>query len=84
MRKLIAIAIMSAALLASGAARAQTYDPNYPICLHTYGPVGNINCRYVSLDQCRFNATGRSADCEINPYFKPTAPAARRPRRRAH
>jgi hypothetical protein len=36
-----------AAMLAAAPAPAQTYDPNYPICLQTYGKDGNyIACRY--------------------------------------
>lgn len=65
------------ALLASGSARAQTYDPNYPVCMQIYGPVGYLDCRYGSLDQCKYLAVGRSASCVVNPYFvqkKPVAP----------
>src|SRR6185437_17059459 len=32
---LCAISMLSLA----GAARAQTYDPDYPVCLHEYGPM---------------------------------------------
>lgn len=81
MRRLAGGLFAIASVLSAGPAAAQTYDPNYPVCLHTYGPVGFINCRYASLDQCRFNATGRSADCEINPYFKPAQRPVRRPHR---
>ncbi len=35
---------------------AQTYDPDYPVCLHVYGPVTYYECRYTSLAQC--NAVG--------------------------
>jgi hypothetical protein len=72
-----AVLTLSVVLLGGTAARAQTYDPHYPVCLHTYGPVGYIDCRYRSLEQCRFNAVGRSAACEVNPYFRPTGPAPR-------
>jgi hypothetical protein len=56
-------------LLTSPSARAQTYDPNYPVCMQIYGPVGYLDCRYGSLDQCKFLAVGRSASCLVNPYF---------------
>jgi hypothetical protein len=68
-------------LLVSAPAHAQTYDPNYPVCMQIYGPVGYLDCRYASLEQCKYLAVGRSATCLDNPYFvrKPTAP--RRSRR---
>jgi hypothetical protein len=69
-------------LFASVSAHAQTYDPSYPICMQIYGPVGYFDCRYASLEQCRYLATGRSASCAVNPYFTQKKPAApRRPRR---
>ncbi|CCE05900.1 conserved exported hypothetical protein [Bradyrhizobium sp. STM 3843] len=82
MRKLALKLLASAALLTGGAGHAQTYDPNFPVCLHTYGPNGYIDCRFRSLEQCKFNAVGRPADCELNPYFTTTAPARRRHDRR--
>jgi len=67
-----ALALAAAgALLASAPARAQTYDPSYPVCMHIYGPVGYFDCRYTSLGQCRFLAVGRAAACEANPSFVP-------------
>ena len=70
------------ALLVSGHALAQTYDPSYPVCMQIYGPVGYFDCRYTSLEQCRFLAVGRSASCLVNPYFpKQQQPPARRSRR---
>lgn len=78
MRRLAGSLFAIATVLSAGTVSAQTYDPNYPVCLHTYGPVGFISCRYASLEQCRFNATGRSAACEINPYFKPAPRVVRR------
>ena len=66
-----------ALLLAGGSARAQTYDPSYPVCMQIYGPVGYFDCRYGSLEQCRYLAVGRSASCVVNPYFpmkQPTHP----------
>jgi Protein of unknown function (DUF3551) len=48
----------------------QTYDPNFPFCLQTYGIGGNyIDCSYTSLAQCNVSASGRAAQCFINPYF---------------
>ncbi|WP_142249540.1 DUF3551 domain-containing protein [Bradyrhizobium sp. UNPF46] len=69
--------VVAGLLLAGGSARAQTFDPSYPVCMQIYGPVGYFDCRYGSLEQCRYLAVGRSASCMVNPYFpqrKPTRP----------
>ncbi|MGY3514297.1 hypothetical protein ACVIQY_007272 [Bradyrhizobium sp. USDA 3051] len=48
-------ALLAIGLLLAGApAHAQTYDPSYPVCMQIYGPVGYFDCRYTSLEQCRF------------------------------
>jgi len=74
-------ALPAIGLLLSGApAHAQTYDPSYPVCMQIYGPVGYFDCRYASLEQCRFLAVGRSATCAANPYFAQKKPP-RRPSR---
>ena len=59
-------------ILAAAPAQAQTYDPNYPICLQVYGAMdggGYIECSYTSLAQCALSAAGRSALCLTNPYY---------------
>ena len=61
---IFAIGMVSATLPAS----AQTYAPGYPVCLHVYGPVSYYECRYTSLPQCNASASGRAAQCVINPY----------------
>ncbi|MBB4381407.1 DUF3551 domain-containing protein [Bradyrhizobium sp. SBR1B] len=65
-------------LLAGGSACAQTYDPSYPVCMQIYGQVGYFDCRYGSLEQCRYLAVGRSATCVMNPYFPPKKPTRSR------
>jgi hypothetical protein len=56
--------------LAAVPAQAQTYDPDYPICLQVFGRAGNyFDCRYTSIGQCRMSASGRAAQCVTNPYF---------------
>ncbi|RXT45906.1 DUF3551 domain-containing protein [Bradyrhizobium betae] len=72
------LALIAIGLLFAGAsAHAQTYDPSYPFCMQIYGPVGYFDCRYVSLEQCRFLAVGRSASCAVNPYFVQRKPPRR-------
>jgi hypothetical protein len=59
-----------AAVLLAAPARAQRYDPDYPVCLQTYGIGGDsIGCGYTSLAQCAQSASGRSAQCIVNPFF---------------
>ncbi|MGH6710076.1 MAG: DUF3551 domain-containing protein [Bradyrhizobium sp.] len=74
-----------AALLTAAPARAQTYDPAFPVCIQTYGiDGGNIECGFNSLAQCTASASGRAAQCITNPYFggarAPAGPNARRQR----
>ena len=69
---LLAIALT----LAATPGRAQTYDPNYPVCLQTFGRNGGyIGCGYTSMQQCRWSASGRAAQCIINPYFAGANPS---------
>jgi hypothetical protein len=66
-----ALAILTfATILTAAPARAQTYDPAYPVCLQVYGIGGGyIECGYTSLAQCNASASGRAAQCIINPYY---------------
>jgi hypothetical protein len=61
---IFAIGMMSATVPAA----AQTYGSGYPVCLHVYGPVTYYECRYTSLGQCNASASGRAAQCVVNPY----------------
>jgi hypothetical protein len=68
--RVLALAILAiGAVWATGPAAAQTYDPDYPVCLHVYGPIVYYECRYTSLPQCNATASGRAAQCVVNPYF---------------
>jgi hypothetical protein len=71
--RLLAVTIIAlAAMLACSITRAQTYDPNFPICLQTFGRTGNyINCQYTSMPQCQMSAWGLAAQCITNPFFVP-------------
>jgi hypothetical protein len=69
-RTLARLVFAVAMTLAAAPAQAQTYDPNYPICLQTFGRSGNsISCGYTSTAQCKMSASSRPAQCVINPYF---------------
>ncbi len=71
-------------LAAAGPARAQTYDPDFPVCMHvvSWGTTYE-DCSYYTMDQCRLSATGRAAQCNINPYYA-GAKASPGPRDRRH
>jgi hypothetical protein len=69
----------------TGHATAQTYDPAYPVCLQIYQGWNDyyFECAYTSLAQCNMSASGRAAQCIVNPYYAghKTAPPGRRDRR---
>jgi hypothetical protein len=82
----LALAILTIATAsAAPSARAQTYDPAYPVCLQIYQGWNDyyFECAYASLAQCNASASGRAAQCIVNPYYaeRKTAPPARRDRR---
>lgn len=81
-----ATAPMLGALVPSAPAHAQTYDPNYPVCLQVYDDMVNFyfECGYTSMAQCAASASGRYAQCVVNPYYVgPKArPASRKKRSR--
>jgi Protein of unknown function (DUF3551) len=80
MRRL-SLAVLAMATLAAaagtGPASAQTYDPSYPVCLRVYGEITYNECRYTSLAQCAVSASGRAAQCLVNPF---AATASQEPR----
>ena len=70
MRVLACTILTIGTMLVAAPARAQTYDPSYPVCLQTYGIDGSyIDCSFMTLGQCAASASGRGGLCLINPYF---------------
>ncbi len=63
--------------LTSTTARAAV---DYPVCLHVYGPVTYDDCSYTTMEQCKPQASGRPAQCMVNPFYKTAAPTPRRGR----
>jgi hypothetical protein len=86
MRSWLCVALAAGAMLATVPASAQTYDPSYPVCLHVYGKISYYECRYTSIPQCNLSASGRAAQCVVNPYYAGRAvpPRARYRHRRAY
>ncbi len=82
---ILATALMSVAL----PAQAQTYDPDYPFCMHIYGSLQGdyFDCSFFSMPQCQASASGRPASCVVNPYYAPyrdAPPPRARKRHRRH
>jgi hypothetical protein len=81
--------VLTLAILAIGAlsvaqpAKAQTYDPRYPVCMRVFGDPTYFECQYSTIAQCKGSAAGRGAECLLNPYFASAAAPARR-RHRAY
>jgi hypothetical protein len=67
--RILALAIFAIGATSIGPAAAQTYDPGYPVCLNVLGRTSYYECGYTSLPQCNASASGRSAQCVINPYY---------------
>jgi hypothetical protein len=82
--RVLALAIFAIGTVLIGPAAAQMYDPAYPVCLKVYERTGAYyyECSYTSLPQCNASASGRSAECIINPFFTGAEAGNRRHRRR--
>jgi hypothetical protein len=71
--RIVSLAILAIVTLAANApARSQTYDPDFPVCMHVIIFDGGIieDCRYYTMGQCRASAAGRAGQCDINPYYR--------------
>jgi hypothetical protein len=79
----LAILTMGVALAAEQA-RAQTYDPGFPVCMHVVASRGGKyqDCTYYTMAQCAASASGRAAQCDLNPYYAGATAFARRNDRR--
>lgn len=86
MRGLVFAMLAIGTVSVAGPAAAQTYDPDYPVCLQVYGPDPYMECRYTSIAECAMTASGRAAQCLVNPYFANAlvGPSGRRTKRRAY
>ena len=80
--RILILAIMTL-VAAISSARAQTYDPRYPVCLQIYQGYTDyyFECGYTSIAQCNMSASGRSAQCVVNPYYAGPKKRDRRQRR---
>jgi hypothetical protein len=72
MRTLAGLMILTMGIaLAGGQARAQTYAPGYPVCMHVvpWGGGAYYDCSFYTMAQCNASASGRAAQCDLNPYY---------------
>ncbi|WP_084301704.1 DUF3551 domain-containing protein [Bradyrhizobium sp. WSM2254] len=69
MRKWALTILAVSMALTAGHARAQRYDPAYPVCLNVVsrGITPYYRCSYTTMDQCRASANGQM--CVLNPYY---------------
>jgi hypothetical protein len=84
-RAAMTLAAVAATLALTAPTRAQTYDPAYPVCLQVYQSISDyyFECAYQTMAQCQASASGRSASCVVNPYYKGRAapgPGRKKPR----
>ncbi|SIO53517.1 Protein of unknown function [Bradyrhizobium erythrophlei] len=81
--RLLCTVLALGTILFAAPARAQTYDPNYPVCLQIYDDMVHFyfECRYTSMAQCAASASGRSAQCVVNPYYAKPGPRKKRSRK---
>jgi hypothetical protein len=82
MRTLALTILTMGIVLTAGHARAQRYDPAYPVCLYvvSFGASPYYRCSYTTMDQCRASANGQM--CSLNPFYAgATAPVRRNNRR---
>ena len=78
--------ILAATMSLAAPAQAQTYDPNYPICLQVYNSMVDYHfeCSYTSMAQCQASASGQAAQCIVNPYYAGPQTKPRPHKKRAH
>ena len=68
----LALAVLTVGIaLTAGQAQAQTYDPDFPVCMHVVAGRGGTyyDCSYYTMAQCLASASGRAAQCDSNPYY---------------
>src|SRR5882757_6567417 len=84
MRRLALTILTMGIVLTAGHARAQRYDPAYPVCLNvvSFGASPYYRCRYVTMEQCRASANGQM--CSLNPFYAGATASVSRNNRRYH
>jgi hypothetical protein len=60
------------AISAVGTAPAQA-AVDYPVCMRVYGDPTYDECRYTTIAQCAATASGRAAQCFVDPFVASAA-----------
>ena len=84
MRILALAVLVIGAASAGGQAQAQTYNPAFPVCMHVviWGGSSYEDCSFDTIAQCQMSASGRAAQCSLNPFYAGAAAGPRRSDRR--
>lgn len=77
MRALALTVLTLGVVFTAGYARAQTYDPAFPVCLNVVsrGATPYYRCSFTTMAQCRASANGQM--CVVNPYYAGATTPAR-------
>ena len=82
MRYTLLASLITVTVVAASPARAQSYNPDYPVCMQVYSPFQYFDCSFFSIPDCKASASGRGAQCVVNPYYagddEPPVPRRRR------
>ena len=72
MVKLIFAILALAMAVVATSVQAQTYDPNYPVCMHVYGELegDRMDCIFTSLPQCAAYGLGSSGNVPDQSLFR--------------
>ncbi|MFO1108424.1 MAG: DUF3551 domain-containing protein [Bradyrhizobium sp.] len=72
MRIVVLIMLAIAAISVPSSARAQNYDPKYPVCMQVIQNFGGQynECAYYTMEQCAQRAAGLAATCIMNPFYR--------------
>ena len=76
MRIPVGLILAVVAVLKTAPALAQTYDPNYPVCLQVYDDMVHyyFDCSYTTMAQCAASASGQSAPNAWSIHISPSLP----------
>ena len=78
--KLIWTILASGTILANAPSHAQTYDPNYPVCIQITEWGGtHIDCSFTSMPQCQ--ATASNHGLWLRQSIFPASPRSRQAER---
>ena len=84
MRNILLASLIAMTVVVALPARAQTYNPDYPVCMQVYSPFQYFDCRFTSIPQCKASASARGAQCVVNLYYAGDDNVPVRHRRRAY